>query len=116
MSGWGENPASWARLNALFFKQQVTTKEDTSMSMTSEGLRPRRVATVQRMSVREMCDEIREAPAYDAEAGITREQLAKAYERLRRVSVELVEWLEGTDTDGGTESPAPCGEEGRSHE
>lgn len=52
---------------------------------------------VQKMSVAELCGEIREAPFYDDHADITRQQLAKAYDRLLEVSLELAEWIEGTD-------------------
>lgn len=54
---------------------------------------------VETLSVAEMCDEIREAPAYDEGAGITHEQLVNAYERQRLVALELVEWIEGTEGD-----------------
>ena len=61
---------------------------------------------VETLSVAELCDEIREAPAYDAEVGITHEQLVNAYERLRLVAQELVEWIEGTDGDRYEITPA----------
>jgi hypothetical protein len=82
------------------------------MSMTKE---------IEQMSVLELCDEIRDAPAYDAEVGLTREQLGSAYERLRLLAVELAEWVMGEqagslghdgeqagslghDTEGGSEA------------
>jgi hypothetical protein len=70
------------------------------MSMTSEGLRParrRKTRKPETLSVAEMCDEIREAPAYDAAAGVSMRTLATAYEEMRCVAVELVGWIEGDD-------------------
>lgn len=48
---------------------------------------------VNTLGVGELCDEIRETPAHDGEIGLTHEQLVNAYERLRAVAVELVEWV-----------------------
>jgi hypothetical protein len=69
------------------------------------------VKAVETLSVAELCDEIREAPAYDAEVGLTREQLGSAYERLRLLAVELAVWVLGEqagslghDTEGGSKA------------
>lgn len=64
---------------------------------------------VEKMNVAELCGEIREAPFYDNHADITRQQLAKAYERLLAVSRELAEWIDGTEclvltSEGGADS------------
>lgn len=62
---------------------------------------------IDEMSVSELCEEIAEAPAYDAEIGLTAEQMGRAYERLRLVAVELVGWMkayQGEDEgEGGRE-------------
>jgi hypothetical protein len=66
------------------------------MSMRRELRAEGKEADLKKMSVAELCGEICEAPAYDAKAGITRQQLANAYERLRLVAVELAEWVDGS--------------------
>lgn len=88
------------------------------MSMTSEGVRPARRREKRRLetlSVFELCEEIREAPAYDAAAGVSMRTLVAAYERLRCVAVELAGWIEGDSApavDGKNGSEGKNGKKG----